>query len=125
MKFGIKKVIFAGTNGLPRTLFLFAGVANGEIDRTKTSLDASVYCDWTTLSPVAGTTFDFALGTPGEGLAYYVICEFHDDGFSSTRRGRFQEACQNILLRLHMRRLAKHFEGVVHTLYIPSTEIKE
>jgi len=122
---GEKKLVFEGTNGIPRSIEFRACVVTGVTVYAQAPAVPYPNYDWTTDYPGAGTNFYFTLKAPPKDVPYFVECGFRDVGIASTRWGRFRWRCYDFLFTHGMRRLAERFDSRHELQYIPSTEIKE
>jgi len=122
---GVKKLVFEGTNGIPREIEAFANVLTGTVDPTKTPPGPDPVYDWTNATVSAGTNFYFALKAPQKDVPYCVMWQFHDIWSPPTRWGRFRVGCYLFFKDHGMPSLAQRFVSTLHVQSIPSTEFKE
>ena len=123
--FGYKELVFQGTNGIPRQIWLSASVFTGAIHQAKApaGLSPPYYSDiaW----PAAGTNFSFTLWKPRKDVSCYVMWHFDDFSAPATRWKRFRVRCYCFFRMHRMPALARPFEARAEVHYIPSTELKE
>ena len=122
---GEKKLVFEGTNGLPRGIAYSACVITGAIHHAEMSEEWTPYSDGIKTNAAARATFTFALEAPPKDAPYYVSWWFEGTNGPTTRWGKFRMACFDFLGTHGMYGLANRFAPVVESHLIPSSEIKE
>ena len=122
---GQKRLVFGGSNSLPRQIGFSVCVFTGEIHHAKAPADLEPYNDWVVGGRTEEGSFPFTLYVPPKGVPYYVAWALYQTPPSTTRWWRFRMGCGRFFARHGMPRLARRVAPKPDTHYIPSTEIKE
>jgi hypothetical protein len=122
---GVKKLVFEGTNSIPREIRVFAFVLPAAMGDTNTLTGLPPDTGGGSIKVPPGERFTFTLEVPPRVTLYYVSWEFDDTARELTRWGRLQTGCYNFFSAHGMPRVAARFAPPAHTHIIPSSEIKE
>jgi hypothetical protein len=122
---GEKKLVFEGTNGLPRGIMYSALVTMTSAAAVRTGNWSPLYHDpaYGVASP--GRPFKFSLDAPPKDTDWGVLWGFSEHGHAPTRWEKVRTGCSLFLTKHGMRTLARHFADPGHTRYIPATDLKE
>src|ERR1043166_847574 len=120
---GVKKLVFEGTNGLPRQVLICYDVFRGA-SRAKTRRQLwDTYSPGTSIDAPAATNFHFALKAPSNGVPFHVEWTFFGASRRMTRWGTFRKVCEDFFDIHDKPRMANRFAPHVDVHYIPSSEI--
>jgi hypothetical protein len=122
---GVKKLVFAGTNGLATKAEIHAYSYTDEPNNRKLIDGLNPRDEDGYAIPRAGETFTFLLKAAPNGVPYRVRWEFHERRDKMTRWGEVREGVYGILRAHGMTALARPFAPGTRGPDIPSTEIKE
>jgi hypothetical protein len=115
---GVKRLVFEGTNGVPRQIVFFVYAVIGAIPGGSVTNSASAV-----VAPGAVSTF--TLTAPPTGVSYYVAWGFIDRERANTLWCRARIRCGYFFIAHGMPLLADFLDPAPKVRYIPSSEIKE
>ena len=122
---GVKKLVFEGTNGLRREIYIQADVFSGTTNIADMPWMSPSVDRTNDIRVPGGTNFVFALKEPPRDLPYYLDWWFYDDEAMTTRWARVQLRCYDFLVTHHMDSLAEPLADFPKHHYITSTSIKD
>jgi hypothetical protein len=122
---GVKKLVFEGTNGIPKRIEFVAVAVTGAIRQIKMPVGPDLPYSGTNNYASGGTIFSFTMKAPPKDVPYFVMWKFYDVESPKTRWWRFRVGCCNFLGAHGMPNVADRLFPWVEQHYIPSSEIKE
>jgi hypothetical protein len=122
---GEKKLVFEGTNALPRGVVVSACFLTSAIPPGKAQVELRPLYDTAKLFTAAGTNFHFTLYSPPKDVSYAVTWGVDDIGAPMTLSWKPRLACHKFFLARGMTRMAIRFSPTPELHYIPASEIKE
>jgi len=122
---GQRKLIFEGTNGLPRRIAYVARIMRIGTSATQAIHLANVYHETAYGNIWEERTFRFSLDVPTNDVSWYMMWYFNDLDRTPSRLEMARLNCYVFLADHHMGILARPFAGRDNRHFIPSTDLKE